>query len=67
MNTERKTPSRPYGDRNQGRKALPENERAKSRSIRMTEEHFDKYRALGGTEWLREAIDQAYERLQHKN
>jgi len=45
--------------RGQGRKALPPDDRALVRSLRLTAVQWEKFRALGGVAWLRAAIQRA--------
>lgn len=63
----RENPVRPYSDRNQGRKPLPEAERTKKRGFRLTDEQFAQVQALGGADWLRGAIERAFKRLKKGN
>lgn len=51
--------SRAPSDRNQGRKPLPDAERAVVGSVRLTAAQWAKMRALGGVAWLRERINKA--------
>lgn len=44
-----------------GRPALPDDEKAKVRSVRLTDARWGKLRRLGGAEWLNRAIDKAKE------
>lgn len=50
---------RPPGERGQGRKPLPEDQRTTTGSVRLTAAQWEKFRALGGNAWLREKIDRA--------
>jgi hypothetical protein len=50
---------RPPNDRGQGRKPLPPEEKVRVRTVRMTDEQWAKFSALGGAAWLRERIDRA--------
>ncbi|MCY1552341.1 hypothetical protein D9M68_887330 [compost metagenome] len=45
------------GDRGQGRKPLPPEEKTKPRSVRLTDTRWDKLKLLG-SEWLNKAIDE---------
>jgi len=49
----------PPSDRGQGRKALPPEDKAMVRSLRLTAAHWEKFRALGGIAWMRAAIQKA--------
>lgn len=51
--------TRHMAGRGQGRKALPENDRAIVRSLRLTAAQWGKFQALGGVAWLRAAIQRA--------
>jgi len=51
--------TRPMAGRGQGRKALPPDDRALVRSLRLTAVQWEKFRALGGVAWLRAAIQRA--------
>lgn len=51
--------TRPLNDRGQGRKPLPEDQRAVNGSVRLTPAQWEKFRLLGGNTWLREKIDRA--------
>lgn len=44
-----------------GRPALPDDEKAKVRSVRLTDARWGKLKRLGGAEWLNRAIDRARE------
>lgn len=46
-------------DRGQGRKPLPDDQRTKPYSVRLTEAEYAKFIALGGAVWLREKIKRA--------
>lgn len=46
-------------DRGQGRKPLPEDQRTKPYSVRLTDAEYAKFIALGGAAWLREKIKRA--------
>ena len=48
---------RPPSDRGQGRKPLPPEQRAVSRSVRLTPAQWEQYAGLGGADWLRAAIE----------
>jgi hypothetical protein len=50
---------RPPNDRGQGRKPLPEDQRAVVGSVRLTPAEWEKFKALGGVDWLRGAIKRA--------
>lgn len=52
-------PTRPPNDRGQGRKPLPEDQRTVPGSVRLTPAQWEKFRALGGNEWLRDKVDRA--------
>ena len=56
----------PPGKRGQGRKALPEADRAKAHGVRLTPARIEKYKALGGNQWLAGMIDKEYPKLQKK-
>lgn len=56
----------PPGQRGQGRKELPEDQKAKSHGVRLTPERIEKYKALGGNKWLAVTVDREYEKLQKK-
>ena len=45
--------------RPQGRPPVPESERLRIGTIRLTQAQWDKLAALGGVEWLRKRIDAA--------
>lgn len=45
-----------------GRPALPPEQKLIVGGVRLTREQWDQYTALGGAEWLREAIKRAYAR-----
>lgn len=51
--------TRSMAGRGQGRKALPESDRALVRSLRLTAAQWEKFLALGGVSWLRAAIQRA--------
>jgi hypothetical protein len=51
--------TRPPNDRGQGRKPLPDDERGVVGSIRLKPAEWEKYRALGGIEWLRAKLKAA--------
>lgn len=57
----------PPGKRGQGRKPLPEEERGKSHGVRLTPKRIDRFKILGGNQWLSGAIDKAWEKLQAQN
>ena len=40
-----------------GRKALPDNERGKVTSLRLTPERIAKFKQLGGSKWLSRILD----------
>ncbi|MEY2630747.1 MAG: hypothetical protein RLZZ469_1644 [Bacteroidota bacterium] len=42
-----------------GRLKLPDEQKAKSRTIRMTDAHYAKYRALGGAKWFKSMLEGA--------
>ena len=44
-----------------GRPALPDADRAKVRSMRLTDARWEKLKRLGGAEWLIRTIDKAKE------
>jgi len=50
-----KTPTK----RPQGRPVVPEADRLRLGTIRLTQGQWDKLTALGGVEWLRKKIDKA--------
>lgn len=60
----RKPPSVPYGERNQGRKSLPEEERTTQRSCRLKPSGWEKFMELGGNAWLAGAVELAHAELQ---
>lgn len=45
--------------RPQGRPVVPEADRLRVGTIRLTQSQWDKLAALGGVEWLRKKIDKA--------
>ncbi len=58
-----KTAKRPPNDRGQGRKTIPDEERAVNMSIRLKPAHRNMYNELGGLDWLRPALEAAYKRI----
>lgn len=56
----------PPGQRGQGRKELPEDQKAKSHGVRLTAERIEKYKALGGNKWLAATVDREYEKHKKK-
>lgn len=56
MTTPAKT-SRPMGDRGQGRKALPPDDKLKTVSVRMNDEQKATYERMGAGQWLRDLLD----------
>jgi hypothetical protein len=42
-----------------GRPPVPEDQRLVQRSIRLSREHWQKFDAAGGIEWLRKLIDRS--------
>lgn len=50
---------RPPAERGQGRKPLPPEDRAVVHSLRLTAAQWAKFQALGGTAWLRAALQKA--------
>jgi len=44
-----------------GRPALPADQKAQVRSVRLTDARWEKLKRLGGAEWLNRAIDRAKE------
>ena len=54
---------RPPNDRGQGRKPIPPEERAVTKSIRLKPAHWNMYDELGGVDWLRPAIEAANKRI----
>jgi len=40
-----------------GRKSIPESDKAKNRSIKLTDQDWAKFRSLGGVKWLRSLLD----------
>lgn len=50
---------RPPNARGQGRKPLPEDQRAVVRSVRLIPAEWEKLAALGGLAWLRAALKKA--------
>lgn len=53
--------TRPMNDRGQGRKPLPEDQRAVVHAVRLTPARIAKLKRLGGAQWLSKAIDKAKE------
>lgn len=51
--------TRPPNDRGQGRKPLPEEDRTTPGSVRLTPAEWVRFRALGGSTWLRQALKRA--------
>ncbi len=52
--------NRPKSDRGQGRKPInPSGELMQPRQLRMTDEEWEKCRALGGAAWVRAQIKKA--------
>jgi hypothetical protein len=49
----------PHNARGQGRKPIPEEERLVLGSIRLSEQQWKLFRALGGAKWLRGQMDAA--------
>jgi hypothetical protein len=47
---------KPHNARGQGRKPIPEEERLVLGSIRLSEQQWKLFRALGGAKWLRRAL-----------
>lgn len=54
----------PPGQRGQGRKPLPEADKAKSHGVRLTPARIEKFKALGGNKWLAQAVDRDYKKLE---
>lgn len=52
-------PESPHAKRPPGRPVVPEAERLKVGTIRLTQAQWDKLAALGGVDWLREKINRA--------
>lgn len=49
-------------DKNKGgRPALPDSQRSEVRSVRMTQDQWEKFMRLGGAKWLRRSIGRAKE------
>lgn len=47
------------GERGQGRKPLPEDQKGKGYSVRLTPARIEKLKRLGGAQWLSQKIDEA--------
>jgi hypothetical protein len=48
----------PHNARGQGRKPIPEEERLVLGSIRLSEQQWKLFRAIGGASWLRDNLNQ---------
>jgi len=51
--------TKPTAKRPQGRPVVPEPDRLRAGSIRLTQAQWGKLAALGGAEWLRKKIEKA--------
>lgn len=52
---------RPMNDRGQGRKPIPEDQRAVAYPMRLTPARIAKLKRLGGAQWIAKQIDKAKE------
>ena len=50
--------------RKAGRPTVPPEDKAKMRSFRLTDRHFEKLKTLGGMQWLRNMLNQHHEDAQ---
>jgi len=57
--TDTDTQKQPSPRGKMGRPSIPEEDRLIHGAIRLTRKQWEQYRALGGVEWLREAIKRA--------
>lgn len=46
----------PNNLRNAGRKSLPDHLKAKIRSLKLTDDDYEKFKRLGSAAWLREIL-----------